>query len=401
MDVTETLICHVNIIKSIKLDKISYFCTNILFDYRIDFQHIDIMKCGIGDKVRFLNDVGGGTVTKIIDKKTVAVQTDDGFEIPVLDSELIIIGQGDEKLLSIIPDKETTGTKTVSKKPSNAANLEIKKNSEPVANCIELSDPHGSAIGLFLAFVPNNLKQLNGSNQNLYIVNDSDYRVFYSLSLWNQINVLPLKSGLLLPDSKELIKEYGNNELNNHFTINVQSLFFKNTVFAIQQPEYLDLNINPIKLFKESSFAENDFFDEKAYIIAIVDSKNEKLLKKVTAEAINESVIQKDAFAMSKPQKQIKPEIEEIDLHIHELVENHVNFSNSEIIQTQLARFETALEGGIRSNSTKKMVFIHGLGNGKLKHEIRKILETKYSRLKFQDASFKEYGYGATLVYIR
>ncbi len=87
------------------------------------------MKCGIGDKVRFLNDVGGGTVTKIINKTTVAVQTDDGFEIPALDSELVIIGQGDEKLLSIIPDKETSGTKTVGKKSLNAASSEIKKHS--------------------------------------------------------------------------------------------------------------------------------------------------------------------------------------------------------------------------------------------------------------------------------
>jgi dsDNA-specific endonuclease/ATPase MutS2 len=71
-----------------------------------------------------------------------------------------------------------------------------------------------------------------------------------------------------------------------------------------------------------------------------------------------------------------------------------------EIIQIQLARFETALQGGLKGN-TKKMVFIHGIGNGKLKYEITRALDSKYPKLKYQDASFKEYGYGATLVYLK
>ena len=184
MNVLELLIYHANIIKSIKLDKINYFCINILFDYLIDYQYIDIMKCGIGDKVRFLNDVGGGTVTKIINKTTVAVQTDDGFEIPALDSELVLIGQGDEKLKSIIPDKETTGTKTISKKPVSAANADIKKHSEPVVASHkekkEEIDPQGNTVALYLAFVPENSSKLGAGNQSLYIINDSDYRVLYS-----------------------------------------------------------------------------------------------------------------------------------------------------------------------------------------------------------------------------
>jgi hypothetical protein len=126
---------------------------------------------------------------------------------------------------------------------------------------------------LLTVFVPENLSKISNSSQNLYIINDSDYRVFYSLSVWNQANVTPIKSGILLPDSKELVKTYGSNELNNHFIINIQSLFLKNTPFTIQQPEYLDVNINPVKLCKDSSFTENDFFEENAYLISIADSK--------------------------------------------------------------------------------------------------------------------------------
>ena len=40
----------------------------------------------------------------------------------------------------------------------------------------------------------------------------------------------------------------------------------------------------------------------------------------------------------------------------------------------QLARFEFSLETALR-NKQKRIVFIHGVGNGKLKMELRQILE--------------------------
>ena len=47
------------------------------------------MKIKQGDKVKFLNDVGGGTVTKIIDKNEVYILNDEGFEVPVYIKELL------------------------------------------------------------------------------------------------------------------------------------------------------------------------------------------------------------------------------------------------------------------------------------------------------------------------
>ncbi|MBN2261553.1 MAG: Smr/MutS family protein, partial [Prolixibacteraceae bacterium] len=52
-------------------------------------------------------------------------------------------------------------------------------------------------------------------------------------------------------------------------------------------------------------------------------------------------------------------------------------------------------------NRVKRVVFIHGVGNGVLKQEIAKRLSSKYARFQFQDASFKEYGFGATMVILR
>ena len=47
------------------------------------------MKFKLGDKVKFIDEVGGGVVTKILDSRLVNIKTDDGFEMPVVTSELM------------------------------------------------------------------------------------------------------------------------------------------------------------------------------------------------------------------------------------------------------------------------------------------------------------------------
>ena len=48
------------------------------------------MRIAPGTKVKFLNDVGGGIVKGFSNDEMVLVETDDGFEIPVKASDLIV-----------------------------------------------------------------------------------------------------------------------------------------------------------------------------------------------------------------------------------------------------------------------------------------------------------------------
>ena len=45
----------------------------------------------IGDKVRFLNDVGGGIIVGFEGNNLVIVKDDTGFDVPVLRNELVVI----------------------------------------------------------------------------------------------------------------------------------------------------------------------------------------------------------------------------------------------------------------------------------------------------------------------
>ena len=47
----------------------------------------------IGDRVRFLNEVGGGRVAGFQGKNIVLVEDGDGFQVPMQTSEVVVIGE--------------------------------------------------------------------------------------------------------------------------------------------------------------------------------------------------------------------------------------------------------------------------------------------------------------------
>ena len=49
----------------------------------------------IGDKVRFLSDVGGGRVAGFQGKNIVLVEDEDGFQVPTPANELVVVGDDD------------------------------------------------------------------------------------------------------------------------------------------------------------------------------------------------------------------------------------------------------------------------------------------------------------------
>jgi dsDNA-specific endonuclease/ATPase MutS2 len=68
-------------------------------------------------------------------------------------------------------------------------------------------------------------------------------------------------------------------------------------------------------------------------------------------------------------------------------------------VNLQLNYFRNYLDLAIKDH-IKNIVFIHGVGNGTLKGEIRKTLDEMYPKLSYSDASMAKYGVGATEIEI-
>ena len=84
-----------------------------------------------------------------------------------------------------------------------------------------------------------------------------------------------------------------------------------------------------------------------------------------------------------------------IDLHIENLIDTHNGMSNSEILKIQMTHFKLFLNKSI-DKKQRKIVVIHGVGAGVLRHEIRKELDIYHPYFEYYDASYDEFGYGAT-----
>ena len=84
---------------------------------------------------------------------------------------------------------------------------------------------------------------------------------------------------------------------------------------------------------------------------------------------------------------------------IRELLDNTAGLSNKEMLDCQMKEFRRVMDEN-QKNKGQKIVFIHGKGEGVLRSELLKELKRVYKNCTYQDASFREYGFGATMVTI-
>ena len=104
----------------------------------------------------------------------------------------------------------------------------------------------------------------------------------------------------------------------------------------------------------------------------------------------------KYANARATNQKR-RGEFIEVDLHFHELVEDMSGLKDRTKLDIQLNHFERMMRIAAEQR-IRQVIFIHGVGQGVLRHQIRSRLEMYYPECSVRDANPREYGSGATEV---
>jgi hypothetical protein len=340
------------------------------------------MNFKVGDKVKFLNEKGEGIVTRIINKTTVGVTVEDGFEIPYVVSNLVVIaGKNSEKPIA---------------QEVKAVPL-IEKKQEPQNKKAKIEEEEG----LYLGFSPENKKDISRSNINVWLMNHTSYNISFAYSIWNSGNYTTLETGNIPAFNAELVQTIDRKELNDHRNFKVDALFYSKKAHDHQHPVSNVVKLKPIKLYKENAFRPNGFIHDDALIFPVYKLSEElgSEAYRITDKKLTSILFQKNkehtAAKVSKPHATNNPLNEmEIDLHIEELLDDYTNMSNAEIIQVQLNYFQNALDKAINEHM-RKLVVIHGVGNGRLKQEVRVIL-SRYDNLRYFDGSYARYGFGAT-----
>jgi hypothetical protein len=342
-----------------------------------------------GDRVKFLNEVGGGILISFLDKTKGIVRTTDGFEIPVILNQLIADSGNylDEKK----PQKQEKHEEQLKKE-------EIK--SPPKVN--PLPDAHKALIiddELCFAI----LRKPQSSDLFAYMINNSSYNIHYVISIHGEEETLLFDQGSMDSGTQMKIRKFIPENLNQIMRFDIHILFYKDSFFIQRDPVSMAVFINPAEVYSGKALAANDYFDGKALVFTIFNFNKKSSFTSLGGLNISELLKEKSKYEKPNPaareEKKTSNGPEEVDLHIESITDNYAGLSNSEIVDLQMARFKIALDTAV-IHKTRSIVFIHGVGNGKLKFTLRKALDDKFPDLQYQDASFKEYGYGATMVII-
>lgn len=357
-----------------------------------------------GDTVRFLNSVGGGRVVRIVDS-IAYVEDEDGFEIPARLHECVVVNpatsMGFTERPQILPKEKPAPS------PAPAPVPKIKD----VLNSIET--PGGNTLNIVLGFEPDDIKALSQSGFEAYLINDSNYWVYaVIMTRARDEREWTLRfAGLVEPNMEEHVMTVTREMLPAIDRVAVQYVAYKEgRTFAAKAPALVELKLDTTKFSKLHCFRSNTYFDGPVIALDIVRGDAAAVADRIPdpatiAESMKRPEARKDrgieARNREKTERSPRPEGPiVVDLHASELFDDMRGLSNADILNRQIDRFTEVMQANLR-NAGQRIVFIHGKGEGVLRQALMKELNHRFKGHDVQDASFQEYGYGATQVTIR
>lgn len=379
----------------------------------------------IGDKVSFLFDKGGGKVAAI-KGNIVYVEDEDGFQIPTPINEVVVEASADSYSTTHMVDAMAKAERQATAKSDGRSMKALLRegmdddvdmsvdayDDDPAMKDITFQKPveerkGGNLLSAYLAFVPVDPKQMTNTQFETYLVNDSNYYLQYTyLSAEN--NSWHLRAhGVLDPNTKEFIEEFSQREVNALSRVCIQLIAFKkDKPFSLKQPVSVQFRIDQVKFYKLHTFQPSDFFEEPSLLYTIVEDDKVARSLNIDADTLKEEMyaeqgdIDRLTALNTKPVRKGLEDALVLDLHAEKLLDSTAGMSSSDILNYQLDKFRATMKEH-RHEKGKKIIFIHGKGEGVLRHAIIHELNYRYRPCTYQDASFQEYGYGATQVTIR
>lgn len=250
----------------------------------------------IGDKVRFLNETGGGRITGFQGKDIVLVEDADGFDIPMLRSQVVVI--------------DTNANNFEVKKPKEAPQqrmryLEDGADDDPSLRPMTYQPKAqerkgGDVLNVCLAFVPEDSRELSSTRFEAYLVNDSNYYISAAFAN-NEGAAWHLRwQGLLEPNTKQRVDTFERADLNDLERLSVQLIVWKqDKPFMLKPAIDVQMRLDVVKFYKLHVFQTTPFFREPALVYDIV--RDDRPVRKVFAGA--DEMIE----ALSLPEAPEKP----------------------------------------------------------------------------------------------
>ena len=181
----------------------------------------------IGDQVRFLSEVGGGRVAGFQGKNIVLVEDEDGFQMPMLVNEVVVVGDEDYDTKHVVEAKASSVKAALH---AHDEDEETEPADRPITFRAKPEERRGGdKLSAYLAFVPMDVKELSQTRFETYLVNDSNYYLRY-VYMTAEGNAWEVRAeGEIEPNTKEFIEEFGRENLNELEHGCVQMIAYKVT----------------------------------------------------------------------------------------------------------------------------------------------------------------------------
>ena len=355
-------------------------------------------KFQVVDKVNFLNATGGGTVKRIIDTRMVEVTIEDGFDIPVLMSDLVLDFRSQ-------PDKRQQVVDNVQKEIQQKQIIEEKENDEARKSALRRFGRNAEDEGIYLAFVPQDQQWLLTGSLDVVLVNHTEADALYSFNIKENEKYVNVDYGSVAPHSKVVIESISRDDIEFWCEGYIQVILSQEEADFVYHPLHAPFSFRSSRFFKDGSYIESGVLGEKAIMIKLssvtalkgTETDFTKLMKEDNKKVVANQKLVKEKAAIDR--HQTAPGEAIVDLHIGELVDNILGMSSNDIFRTQINYFKKMLESAI-ANEYDKVTFIHGVGNGVLKNAIIEELKN-YENTSNRMASIMKFGVGAIDVMIK
>ncbi len=349
------------------------------------------MRFKIGDKVRFLNETGGGKVTAIIDNMLVKIETEDGFEMPVLSKELI-------------PDYRRQEAEEIDfsfHKPHQKEAPKTEETPETEATSVSDINPWGQTKeeeGFYLLYEPHEQQWILTGDLDVLLVNHTPFDILYNLFLERNENLEGVDYGSVPSESKIVLATITRDEIDHWVRGIIQIIMHETNPEKVFFPIHSVIDIRANRFFKEGSYLPNTLTNGKAIISVIARlstfreaADNTEQQKYDTEPGKTKTALKRKIPFIEKFRTDVDEAV--VDLHIGEIIDNITGLESHDMFQLQMNHFRKALESAI-AEGYRKITFIHGVGNGTLKNAIIKELN-EYEHLQGSMASITKFGVGA------
>lgn len=372
------------------------------------------MPLKVGDKVRFLNDIGGGEIVSMLDGRTAMVRNQDGFDIPTLLTELI-------EDRPFMPESRPAARSAYRPEPAAAPAVAPPVRTDPNLALMSVGMP---TQALLLGIAARDWNDTLRGPYDLYVINDFPQSAYITLGAWEQQHIRTFFAGKVKPKSARLAITVEPDELFEFALVQVQALFYDAEPHHPCPPVAINIEVKRGKFARPGAFQKNRYLETPLYLIAVHDRQKESLPSGASLEEgmatetltpeqreallahLGREDLQKVAEGKEKAEEKkvsVPNHLNEevvIDLHMEALIHHPVSMEPHEMLEFQLSHFKKAMEHALADGQVKRLIAIHGVGNGRLRNAVLATLRSDYPGCQWQDASFREYGWGATLVFI-